>query len=75
MSQLNDLLKTVGISTTIPTIADATILRHSLCRFPENGVHLLNKYLCVEILLNKCLGIIGVRVLKLVEVEGVGPKH
>ena len=75
MSQLNDLLKTVGISTTIPTIADATILRHSLCRFPENGVHLLNKYLSVEILLNKCLGIIGVRVLKLVEVEGVGPKH
>ena len=75
MSQLNDLLKTVGISTTIPTIADATILRHSLCRFPENGVHLLNKYLSVEILLNKCLGIIDVRVLKLVEVEGVGPKH
>ena len=75
MSQLNDLLKTVGISTTIPTIADATILRHSLCRFPENGGHLLNEYLSVEILLNKCLGIIGVRVLKLVEVEGVGPKH
>ena len=75
MSQLNDLLKTVGISKTIPRISDATILRHSLCHFPENGVHLLNKYLGVEILLDKCLGITAVRVLKLVEVEGVGQKH